>query len=191
MSLIPIPLFMLGLLISLVLGMHYGDYSFLFNTISELGSIHFTPFPEAINLTFIITSLLLGSFYYVFFRKIHSSVTDSEFHKRLSKFGFSMFVLSNISFFFVGIFSVDVSYIIHFSFAATVFISLLLGEIIFGYLIIKFNIFNKIIGFSMIFLHLFVCVLIPIFPAATSILEWCMFLVLIIWGIPVSIIIRK
>ena len=182
---------MLGLLISLILGIRYGNYSFLFNTISELGSIQFTPFPEAINLTFIITSLLLGTFYYVFYRKIHSNVNHSDYHERLCKFGFIMFVLSNISFFFVGIFSVDVSYIIHISFAATVFISLLLGEIIFGYLIIKFNIFNKIIGFSMIFLHLFVCVLIPIFPAATSILEWCMFFVLIIWGIPVSIIIRK
>lgn len=190
-AVIPIPLFMLGLLISLVLGIHYGDYSFLFNTISELGSIHFTPFPEAINVTFIITSLLLGIFYYVFFQKIYSNVGSSNYHKGLCRFGFTMFIISNISFFFVGIFSVDVSYLFHIGFAATVFISLLIGEIIFGYLVVKFQIFNKIIGLSMIFLHLFVCLLIPIFPAATSILEWCMFFVLIVWGVPVSIALKK
>jgi hypothetical protein len=191
LALFSIPFFMIGLSISLFFGIYLGDYTILLNTISELGSLEFTPFPEAINLTFIITSLLLITFFYVLFKKIYAKVKFSKKDKYLTQLGFGMFILLIICFFFIGIFSVDRSIIFHLIFAATLFISLLVGEIIFGYMIIKYHIFKRIIGVAMISFHIIISILFPIFPEATSILEWMVFFILLLWGFPLSFYLRK
>lgn len=190
-ALIPIPFFMLGLLTSSLFGVYLGDYTVLLNTISELGSLEFTPFPEAINLTFMITAFLLITFFYVLFRKIYSKTRDSKKDKNLTLIGFGLFMLLIFCFFFVGIFSVDINHLVHLVFATTLFISLLTGEIVFGYLIIKYRVFKRFFGIAMISFHIIISIFFPIFPEASPILEWCVFFVLLIWGLPLSFHLRK
>jgi len=191
LALIPIPFFMLGLLTSSLFGVYLGDYTVLLNTISELGSLEFTPFPEAINLTFIITALFLTTFFYVLFRKIYSKTKDTKRARYLTYIGFGMFMLLIFCFFFVGIFSVDVNLSAHLGFATTLFISLLTGEFIFGYLIIRYRVFKRYFGIAMISFHIIISIFFPIFPDATSILEWVVFFILLIWGLPLSFHLRK
>ena len=96
-----------------------------------------------------------------------------------------MLEFMTISFFFVGIFNIDISYIIHLAFAIMVFVPLLFAEIILGFLIVRLEVFSKFLGYFMALGHISVAFLFPILPQA--LLEWCMFFVLLVWGIPLSI----
>ena len=66
-----------------------------------------------------------------------------------------------------------------------VFLPLLFAEIILGFLIVRLKVFPKYLGYFMALGHISVAFLFPILPQA--LLEWCMFFVLLIWGIPLSI----
>ena len=185
LSVIGIPLFLLGLIVSLILAYSFGNYSILVNTISELGSIRYTEYPMAINVTFMISASFLSFFFIKLFRKIHHKAKKKRVYNFLSIFGFSLLELMTGSFFLVGIFNVDISYILHITFAITVFVSLLFAEIIFGFLILRLKIFSKHFGYLMMLGHISVALLFPIMPQA--VLEWSMFFVLLIWGIPLSL----
>jgi hypothetical protein len=184
-AVIGIPLFLLGLIVSLILAYDFGHYSMLVNTISELGSIQYTEYPMAINITFMVSALFLSFFFIKLFRKIHHNAKKKRIYNFLSIFGFILLELMTGSFFLVGIFNVDISYILHISFAITVFVSLLFAEIIFGFLILRLKIFSKHFGYLMMLGHISVALLFPIMPQA--VLEWSMFFVLLIWGIPLSL----
>ena len=185
LSVIGIPVFLLGLVVSLILAYTFGNYSMLINTISELGSIHYTEYPMAINITFMVSALFLSFFFIKLFRKIHHKAKKKRMHNFLAIFGFSLLELMTGSFFLVGIFNVDLSYILHISFAITVFVSLLFAEIIFGFLILRLKVFSKHFGYLMMLGHISVALLFPLMPEA--LLEWCMFFVLLLWGIPLSL----
>jgi len=185
LSVIGIPLFLLGLIVSLILAYSFGNYSMLFNTISELGSIHYTEYPMAINITFMVSASFLSFFFIKLFRKIHHKAKNYRVYNFLAIFGFSLLELMTGSFFLVGIFNVDLSYILHISFAITVFVSLLFAEIIFGYLILRLKVFSKHFGYLMMLGHISVALLFPLMPEA--VLEWSMFFVLLLWGIPLSL----
>jgi hypothetical protein len=185
LSVIGIPLFLLGLIVSLILAYTFGNYSMLINTISELGSIHYTEYPMAINITFMVSASFLSFFFIKLFRKIHHKAKKNRVYNFLAIFGFSLLELMTGSFFLVGIFNVDLSYILHISFAITVFVSLLFAEIIFGFLILRLKVFSKHFGYLMMLGHISVALLFPLMPEA--VLEWCMFFVLLIWGIPLSL----
>lgn len=184
-AVIGIPLFLLGLIVSLILAYNFGHYNMLVNTISELGSIHYTEYPMAINITFMISASFLSFFFIKLFRKIHHTAKKKRIYNFLSIFGFILLELMTGSFFLVGIFNVDISYILHISFAITVFVSLLFAEIIFGFLILRLKIFSKHFGYLMMLGHISVALLFPVMPQA--VLEWSMFFVLLIWGIPLSL----
>jgi hypothetical protein len=184
-SIIGIPLFLLGLIISLTLAYGFGNYSILLNTISELGSIHYTNYPMAINITFMVSASFLSFFFIKLFKKVHHKAKSHRIYNFLSIFGFALLEIMTGSFFLVGIFNVDISYILHITFAIMVFISLLFAELIFGFLILRLKVFPKHFGYFMALGHISVALLFPIMPQA--LLEWCMFFVLLIWGIPLSV----
>lgn len=185
LTILAIPLFLLGLIIALILASSLGNYSIFFNTISELGSIIYTPYPMIINATFIFSPIFLLVFFYNLYRIISKHL---EKHKRLynlANAGFSFFIIMNIAFFFTGIFSVDVSKTYHLICTIFVFVPLLLGEIIIGVIILIKKIFHRFISIFMIFGHLFVSMF--YFITQTPILEWVTFFVLLVWGLPLSI----
>lgn len=183
-SVIGIPLFLIGLIVSLFLAYDFGDYSILVNTISELGSIHYTGYPMAINITFMMSATFLSFFFIKLFKKIHHKAKEKRFHNFLSILGFALLEFMTVSFFFVGIFNVDISYFLHLTFAIMVFVPLLFAEIILGILILRLKVFPKYLGYLMTLGHISVALLFPILPQA--LLEWCMFFILLVWGIPLS-----
>ncbi len=184
-SVIGIPLFLLGLVVSLILAYDFGNYSMLVNTISELGSIHYTQYPMVINITFMVSASFLSFFFIKLFRKIHHKAKMRRGYNFLSIFGFTLLEIMTISFFLVGIFNVDFSFVLHITFATIVFVSLLFAEIIFGFLILRLNVFSKSFGYFMALGHISVALLFPVMPQA--LLEWSMFFVLLVWGIPLSL----
>jgi hypothetical protein len=190
LSVLAIPLFLLGLTISIVIAYLLGNYNIFLNTISELGSFAYTPFPIIINLTFMISPIFLSFFFIKLFKVVKEHVKNHKHINNLSIFGFSLFSLMNIAFIFVGIFNVDISIIIHTICAIFVFVPLIFGEIIIGVVILIKKIFHPYFAIAMIFGHFTVSMF--YFVTQAPILEWIVFFVLMLWGVPLSIsMVRK
>ena len=185
-TVLAIPLFLSGLLIALIFALGFGNYSVYFNTISDLGSSIFTPFPMIINGTFMLSPIFLFFYFFNLYRIIAKSVAKHKmFYRHLVNTGFSFFIIMNIAFFFTGIFSIDVSRLYHNICTIFVFIPLLIGEIILGIVIMIKRLFPRYISILMIFGHLFVSMF--YFIVQSPILEWITFFVLLLWGLPLSI----
>ncbi|MEJ2276877.1 MAG: hypothetical protein P8Y70_03870 [Candidatus Lokiarchaeota archaeon] len=190
LSVLAIPLFLLGLTISIVIAYVLGHYSIFFNTISELGSTSYTPFPIIINLTFMISPFFLSFFFLKLFNVIQDHVKNHKHINNLSVFGFSLFCLMNLAFIFVGIFNVDISILIHTICTIFVFVPLIFGEIIMGVIILIKKIFHPFFAIAMIFGHFTVSMF--YFITQAPLLEWIVFFVLMLWGIPLSVLmVRK
>jgi len=189
LSVVAIPLFLLGLTISLIVAYILGNYSMFINTISELGSLNYTPYPIIINLTFMISPFFLSFFFLKLFNVIRDQVRNHKHFNNLAIAGFSLFCLMNLAFMLIGIFNVDFSLIIHLICSIFVFVPLIFGEIIMGVIILIKKIFHKYFAISMIFGHFTVSLL--YFVTQSPILEWIVFFVLMLWGIPLSILMYK
>jgi len=184
-----IPLFLLGLTIALVFAHLLGNYSIFFNTISELGSFSYTPFPVIINATFMISPFFLSFFFLKLFYTVRHHAKNDRHMNNLSIFGFSLFCLMNLAFIFVGIFNVDISMIIHLICTIFVFVPLIFGEIIMGVIILIKKIFHPYYPILMIFGHITVSMF--YFLTQAPILEWIVFFVLMLWGIPLSFLLVR
>jgi len=184
-TLIAIPFFLLGLIIALIPAFLAGNYNITSNSISELGSILYTPFPGIMNATFIISPIFLSFYFIKLFKIVYNYVKDHKTFSNLSIAGFSLFGIMNIGFFFAGIFNVDISRLLHNISTIFVFIPLLAAEIIVGIIILIHNIAHKYIAVLMIFGQLFMSFL--YFILQTPLLEWLIFFVLLLWGLPLSI----
>jgi hypothetical membrane protein len=189
LSIVAIPQFLLGLAIALVVAYLFGNYNIFFNTISELGSVLHTPYPAIINATFMISPFFLSFFFLKLYRIVNDHVKHDKHAHNLTILGFSLFCLMNLAFILIGIFNVDISLLIHTICAVFVFVPLIFGEIIIGVIILKKRIFHPIIAVAMIFGHLTVSLF--YFATQAPILEWIVFFVLMVWGIPLSIIMAK
>jgi len=184
-TLIAIPFFLLGLIVALIPAFLTGNYNITSNSISELGSILYTPFPGIMNATFIISPIFLSFYFVKLFKIVYKYVKDHKTFNNLSIAGFSLFGIMNIGFFFAGIFNVDISRLLHNISTIFVFIPLLAAEIIIGSIILIHNITHKYIAVLMIFGQLFMSFL--YFILQTPLLEWLIFFVLLLWGLPLSI----
>jgi len=184
-TLIAIPFFLLGLIIALIPAFLTGNYNITSNSISELGSSVYTPYPMIMNITFMLSPILLSFFFFKLYKIISKFVKDHKIFNNLSILGFSLFGLMNIGFFFAGIFNVDFSRLLHNISTIFVFIPLLVGEIIIGIIILIHQIAHKYIAVLMIFGQLSVSFL--YFILQTPLLEWIIFFVLLLWGLPLSI----
>ena len=189
LSIVAIPLFLLGLTSALVVAYLLGNYNIFFNTISELGSIIHTPYPTIINLTFMISPFFLSFFFLKLYKIVNAYVKDDKHARNATIVGFSLFCLMNFAFMLIGIFNVDISLLIHTICAIFVFVPLIFGEIIIGAIILSKRIFHPLIAVAMIFGHITVSLF--YFATQSPILEWIVFFVLMLWGIPLSIIMVK
>jgi len=184
-TLIAIPFFILGLLISMLVAFFFGTYDLNINPISELGSTICTPYPIIMNVTFILSAFFL-SFYFIKLYKIVSEVTkNSRFYSNFSNLGFSLILVMLIGLVCSAIISVDISRVIHNLFTIVVFVPLLFGELIIGLIILKLKIFQRYLAIIMAFGHIIVSLL--YFFIHTPLLEWMMFFILLMWGAPLSI----
>ena len=185
LTILAIPLFLLGLIIALIFAYLLGNYNIFLNTISELGSFNATPFPIIMNGTFMISPIFLSFFFIKLFKIVFNYVRE---HKRLKNtivFAFSLFGIMNIAFFLTGIFNVDISRLYHNICASFVFIPLLIGEVIVGIVILIQKIFHPYISVLMIFGQALASIL--YFIIQSPLLEWIIFFVLLTWGVPLSI----
>ena len=189
LSVAAIPMFLLGLTIALIIAYLLGNYNIFFNTISELGSFSHTPYPIIINATFMISPFFLSFFFLKLFNTVRHHTRDHKHINNLSIFGFSLFCLMNFAFIFVGVFNVDISIIIHTICTIFVFIPLIFGEIIMGVIILMKKIFHPYYPLLMIFGHISVSMF--YFVTQAPILEWIVFFVLMLWGIPLSILLVR
>ncbi len=189
LSVLAIPMFLLGLAIALIIASLLGNFSIFFNTISELGSYAHTPYPIIINATFMISPFFLSFFFLKLFKIVRHHVKNDKHTNNLTTFGFSLFCLMNLAFIFVGIFNVDISLLIHLICTIIVFVPLIFGEIIMGAIILKKKIFHPYYPLAMIFGHFTVSMF--YFVTQAPILEWIVFFVLMLWGIPLSILIVR
>ena len=103
--------------------------------------------------------------------------------------GFFLFCLMNLAFIFVGVFNVDISLIIHTICTIFVFVPLIFGEIIMGVIILVKKVFHPYYPLLMIFGHISVSMF--YFVTQAPVLEWIVFFVLMLWGIPLSILLVR
>ncbi|MFX1498100.1 MAG: hypothetical protein ACFFBH_11280 [Promethearchaeota archaeon] len=184
-TVLAIPLFLLGLIIALGFALNLGNYQILFNTISDLGSSIYTPYPLIIDGTFMLSPIFLSFYFFNLYSIVRKHVGKHKVLYRLANAGFSFFIIMNIAFFFTGIFSVEVSVMYHNICTIFVFLPLLFGEIILGIVIFLKRLFPRWISILMMSGHLFVSMFYFIFQ--TPILEWVTFFVLLLWGVPLSV----
>lgn len=184
-TVLAIPLFLLGLIIALGFALNLGHYQILFNTISDLGSSIYTPYPLIIDGTFMLSPIFLSFYFFNLYSIVRKHVGKHKVLYRLANAGFSFFIIMNIAFFFTGIFSVEVSVMYHNICTIFVFLPLLFGEIILGIVIFLKRLFPRWISILMMSGHLFVSMFYFIFQ--TPILEWVTFFVLLLWGVPLSV----
>ena len=182
-------MFLLGLTIALIIAYLLGSYSIFFNTISELGSYTHTPFPIIINATFMVSPFFLSFFFLKLFNTVRLHARNNKHINNLTIFSFSLFCLMNLAFIFVGIFNVDISIIIHTICTIFVFVPLIFGEIIMGVIILIKKVFHPYYALLMIFGHITVSMF--YFITQAPVLEWIVFFVLMLWGIPLSILLVR
>jgi len=193
-TIIAIPLFILGLLISLLYASLLGNFDINIHPISDLGSINCSPFPIFMNGTFILTSIVLSFFFFKLHTVVNKNIRESAskfktLYHYSSNFGFLLISIMLISLFITGIINVDISRDVHNICTIFVFIPLIFGEIIIGSLLIVLKIVEKYISILMAFGHLSVSLL--YFFIHTPLLEWFFFLILITWALPLSLKISK
>jgi hypothetical protein len=184
-TLLAIPLFILGFLISMIFAVLLGNYNPNINPISELGSILVTPYPFIMNGTFLYSSFFLTFYFFNLYRYVSKHSKDNRFFNFVAKFGFFLIIIMLVSLIFAGVITVDMSRDLHNICTVFVFVPLIFGEFFIGVLIIKLKIFNKYISIIMAFGHIIVSLL--YFFVHTPLLEWMMLFILLSWGLPLSI----
>lgn len=184
-TLIAIPLFILGFFVSMIFAVFLGNYNPNINPISELGSILVTPYPFIMNLTFLYSSFFLSFYFYKLYKFVSNYSKDNRFFNFVANFGFLLIIIMLVSLIFAGVITVDMSRDLHNLCTVFVFVPLIFGEFFIGVLIFKLKIFKRYISILMSFGHLIVSLL--YFFVHTPLLEWMMLVILLSWGLPLSI----
>ncbi|MFX1498101.1 MAG: hypothetical protein ACFFBH_11285 [Promethearchaeota archaeon] len=193
-TIIAVPFFILGLIVSLLFATIFGNFDINKYPISDLGSINCSPFPIFMNATFIVTPIILTFFFFKLYLIVTKNIKVSFSKYKVlyhysSELGFSLIGVMLVSLFITGIINVDLSRDLHNFCTIFVFIPLIFGELIIGSILLVLNIVKKWISILMAFGHLSVSLL--YFFIQTTWLEWFFFLILLTWGIPLSLKIAK
>jgi len=184
-TLIAIPFFILGLVMSMIVAFFFGNFDINVNPMSELGSIITTPYPIIMNGTLILSSFFLSFYFYNLYIMVSKSARNYKNINNLSKIGFFLIIIMLVGLICSGIISVDISRDIHNLCTVIVFVPLLFGELTIGVIILKLKLFHKFLSGLMAFGHIIVSLL--FFFVHTPLLEWLMFFILLPWGMPLSI----
>ncbi|MFX1586552.1 MAG: DUF998 domain-containing protein [Promethearchaeota archaeon] len=203
-------IFLSGLFIATIIAVNFGPrgYNIWDNFISDLGSLRYTPAPFILDITFMITAVLQIPIYSYFIKQtlinhiksnlnpnnnlISKNVSFSTI-KKVANISLLFLILSSISFFGVGVFSVDRPTILelHLIFSITLFTGLIFGAIFSG--IVIFINQTRIPRFLGIYMAigpitagiLYIC---PPPSVTRFFLEWIMLFATLIWAIPCLLI---
>ncbi len=191
-----------GIIFAIIIADIYGSerYNIKNNYISDLGSPDHTPAPYILNSIAISTAVLLIPIY-LYLEEI--LVTGPNLSKRflnksislkkIANIGKLCFIIGSIGMIGVGIFNEAFNpFYIHGILAFFLFIGFITGGLFTGLIIIlKKTIIPRVLGYSMIinavaiiFLYLFR--FIPLFTP--QLIEWCIFLSIVAWFLPITII---
>ncbi len=202
-------IFLLGLFIATVMAVNFGPrgYNIWDNFISDLGSFRYTPAPFILDITFMITAVLQVPIYSYFIKQtllnhikinlnpnnmISKKVSFSTI-KRVANISLFFLILSSISFFGVGVFSVDRATILelHLIFSITLFTGLIFGAIFSGIVIfINQTRIPRFLGIYMAIGPITAGILFLFPPPSVTrfFLEWIMLFATLIWAIPCLVI---
>lgn len=176
LGLLGLPILAIGIIISFILAVVYGNYSILNNSISELGCKFANPYYKSFNLTLMISSVFLGCFYYTMCTDILNGLNSIAITIALISF-----LISAVGLFFVGLFSVECHPLTHFIFATITFVSMAVAELIVG---ISFITKTGVNVFNLIMIPIFATSGILFLVLKKPIYEWIFFLSIIIWASP-------
>ncbi|MFX1277167.1 MAG: DUF998 domain-containing protein [Promethearchaeota archaeon] len=162
-------------------------YNLIYNYISDLGSVKFTPVPYIYNSIVILTGIItIPIFLYL------EEYLCSKSTRILARLGKIVFLIGSTGLFSVGIINEDFLIpALHISFSIMAFACFTIGGVISGFLIIlQKTIFPKIIGYYMTTYSLGLIILrifhfIPIITL--PLIEWAWFLGILIWLIPITL----
>ena len=190
--------FLPGLIIGLVVALIIGPpgYNLLYNYISDLGSIIYTPAPYILDITCISTAIFITPLILNLNRLYSSSqnnlIINSKKEQRLILFrrifgycGVVSLFIGVIGMFFVGIFSLDRSPLgLHYYFSTMTFGGFAIGGFFTGLaIVLKNRVFPKYIGYFMILGPSTATILFIIAPdpLTRQFLEWLMMFVSLFW----------
>ena len=185
LTIVAIPFFISGLIISLFIASFFGSYNITTHPMSDLGSFARSPYPFLMNITLIASSIILIFYFFNLFKIVSKAAKKKNIYSYSCYLGFILIGIMIIALFITGVINVDISRDVHDICTIFVFVPLIFGELIIGLIIIALHIFEKYISVLMSFGHLTVSFL--YFFVHTPLLEWVFFLILISWGIPLSI----
>ena len=184
-SLLGVPSLLVGILMSYLIAFISGEYSLLSNTISELGVSKYTPFPFLFNFTLMFSACLLIYLYYFVYKVL---IEEFKRYKVFVRIAVYLLITSGISMFLIGVYSLDISKILHYVFSVITFTNIFVAEFIIGiiYMIINKNYIYSIIVGCVLFVvgSLMVIIMEPL-------LEWIFFMTLSGWALPYLIKLYK
>jgi len=194
-----------GLILAIIIADIYGSerYNIINNYISDLGSPHHTPTPFILNFIAIFTAIFLIPIYLYLEEMIVSGpnlskrfLNKSISLKKIAKFGKICFIFGSIGMIGVGVFNEDFNpFFIHGLFALFLFLGFIAGGLSTGLIIVlKKTIIPRGLGYLMIInsawiIILYFFVFIPIFTP--PLIEWWMFLSIIAWFFPITVILLR
>jgi len=202
-------IFIIGLIIAVIITINFGPigYNIWDNFISDLGSFRYTPAPFILDITFMITAVLQIPIYSYFIKQtlinhIKSNVNPNNMIskkvsfsciKRVANIGLFFLILSSISFFGVGVFSVDRATILelHLIFSIALFTGLTFGSLFSGIVIfINQTRIPRFLGMYMLIGPITAGILYLCPPPSVTrfFLEWIMLFATLIWAIPCLLI---
>ncbi|MFX1339069.1 MAG: DUF998 domain-containing protein [Promethearchaeota archaeon] len=191
-----------GIILAIIIADIYGSerYNIRDNYISDLGSPHHTPAPYILNSIAISTAVLLIPIY-LYLEEILVSgpnlskrfLNKSISLKKIAYVGKICFIIGSIGMVGVGIFNEDFNpFYIHGILAFFLFVGFITGGLATGLIIIlKKTIIPRVLGYIMIInatgiIFLYFFRFIPLFTP--PLIEWCIFLSIVAWFLPITII---
>ncbi|TFF97487.1 MAG: hypothetical protein EU541_08170 [Promethearchaeota archaeon] len=181
-------LFISSYLITITFG--YNNYSPLYNMISQMGSISFTPAPYLFDFACIFSGFLSFPISFYIYRYLNYKINLEPNYKFIKTFLLIFLIaskmLGDIGFIGIGIFSIDRNpFNIHYLFASLLFFGYFLSSFLIGILIIVFKFrLNKFIGLSGLFSSTIICltyIILELLLLDVIIFEWIASITLIIW----------
>ncbi|MFX0026188.1 MAG: hypothetical protein ACFE8M_07220 [Candidatus Hermodarchaeota archaeon] len=203
-------IFLLGLFIATVIAVNFGPmgYNVWDNFISDLGSFRYTPAPLILDITLILTGVLQIPIFSYFIKQTlinhiknnvnQNNITSKKVSfstiKKVSNISLFFLILSSVSFFGAGVFSVDRTTILelHLIFAITHFTGIILGALFSGIVIcINQTKFPRFLGIYMVIGPITIGILYLFPPPSITrfFLEWIMLFATLIWSIACLLII--
>ena len=192
-------LFYPGIIVAVIVADAYSgsEYNIFNNYISDLGTHQITPAPFIFNTILIITGVVFIPIYFYLEEVIVASPIKKEknnrslkFIKIIADFGKISFLIGSISMIGAGVFNEH--YYIHSIFAMLIFGGIIAGGCSTGLIIIvNKTIIPKVLGYTMFLSSIvfFTLNMLKIFPMITSpFMEWCVFLSIVIWFFPTTVI---